>query len=133
VKNKMTSLFSGSIAPLGETASAFDIVSPEMLAELAPQLLDDRRVQLLAKVTAYGALGGSGDELDAVPFYYPVTVCRGCVALSLGACPLPAGTPVINGGSPCNVFQDGFSTCCSVTAPNGTTQLICPAVVSETL
>lgn len=123
-KGKFTSLFAASLAPLGTTAAAFDIVTPEMLAS-APAS-GNTRAQYLAHITPFGALGGSGDTLDGVPFDYPVTICDGCVAQSAGACPLPAGTVVptegING---CNKYQDGSALCCT-----SGTQLICPATVA---
>lgn len=123
VNNKFTSLFAASLSPLGSTTAAFDAVPLEILDQLT--ITGTERIQLLAKITAYGALGGSGDEIDGVPFEYPVSVCNGCVAQNLGACPLPAGTMLTEGANPCNAFQDGVVQCC--TSASG---LICPATVA---
>lgn len=120
---KFTSLFSASVEPLGATGVAFDIITPQMLTGYLSTVTAENRVQLLAKVTPYGALGGSGEEFDGVQFQYPVTVCRGCVAQNVGACPLPSNAVIIDRSHSCNPFQDGFVQCCDA---NGT--LICPAV-----
>ena len=119
---KFTSLFSASLSPGGKVAVAFPIVQPEHFKAVGAT--GTTRVQLLAKITAYGALGGAGDEVDSVQFQYPVTVCDGCVAQVLGTCPLVAGTPVVMPSNPCHTFQDNFVQCCS---SNG--QLVCPALV----
>lgn len=118
---KLTSLFSASLTPGGKVAVAFDIITPEMAAMAGAS--GDTRVQLVAKITAYGALGGS-DEIDSVPFQYPVTVCDGCILDIAGTCPLPFGSTVIDTRT-CHEFQDGRVTCCT---DNG--ELVCPAVLS---
>ena len=120
---KFRSLFSASLGPSGRTTASFDIITPPILDQIT--VTGDQRVQLIAKITPYGALGGSGDEIDGVPFQYPVSVCNGCVAQVLGPCPLDFGTTVIDMSNSCNKFQDGFVTCCD---SNGVT--VCPGVVA---
>ena len=120
---KFKTLFSASLSPMGTTTAVFDIVTPEMVA--ASGATGTTRVQLLAKVTLFGSLGG-GDEIDGVPFQYPVTVCDGCVVQNLGACPLPFGTEVpASSPNGCNKFQDGVVQCCM--SANGP---ICPPTVA---
>ncbi len=86
-----------------------------------------KRVQLLAKITPFGALGGSGDNIDGVTFQYPVTVCDGCVAQVLGTCPLPSTTVIpADMANGCNVYQDGVVHCCV-----GPTGLVCPPTTVE--
>ena len=121
---KFTTLFSGSLTPMGKVAVSFDIITPE-IARMAGAS-GTTRVQVVAKVTAYGALGGSGDEIDSVPFFYPVTICEGCVLDIQGTCPLPFDSTVIDTRT-CHEFQDGRVTCCT---NNG--ELVCPAVVGPT-
>jgi hypothetical protein len=124
---KFKSLFAASLPPMGSTTASFDVVTPAMLQ--ASGAVGTTRVQLLAKVVPFGALGGSGDTIDGVPFEYPITVCDGCVATNLGACPLMMGTTVStttpNG---CNQYQDVVVQCCM--GPNGA---VCPATVRTTL
>ena len=120
--DKFTSLFSASLTPGGKVAVAFPVLQPASLGTVGAT--GTTRVQLLAKVTAYGALGGAGDEVDSVEFQYPITVCEGCVADVIGPCPLPAGTVVPPPKNPCSTFQDNFVQCC-----NNGVDLICPATV----
>ena len=123
--NKFTSLFSATLPPLGTTTASFDIITPQILDSLS--ITGNERIQLLAKITPFGALGGSGDEVDGVTFQYPVTVCRGCVANNLGMCPLPSNTVVPPGSAnTCNPYQDGMTYCCM-----GPTGLVCPATVGQ--
>jgi hypothetical protein len=123
---KFKSLFAASLSPMGSTTAAFDVVTPAMLQ--ASGANGTTRVQLVAKITAFGALGGSGDTIDGVPFEYPITVCDNCVANVLGACPLPMGTTVsTNMPNSCNQYQDIMVQCCST--PTG---VVCPATVSST-
>jgi hypothetical protein len=121
---KFKSLFSASLAPTGKTTAAFDIITPAMLQ--ASGAIGTTRVQLVAKIIPFGTLGGSGDSIDGVPYEYPVTVCDGCVATILGACPLPFGTEV-GAGSPnsCNPYQDGVVSCCM-----GASGPICPPSIA---
>jgi hypothetical protein len=123
-KGKFTSLFAASLSPMGKTTAAFDVITTDMLASASAS--GTTRSQYLAKIVPYGALGGSGDNVDGVPFEYPVTVCDGCVRQSLGTCPLPVGTVVINMANGCNPSQDGQVTCCT----DAVGQLICPATVA---
>jgi len=121
---KFKSLFAASLAPEGSTTAAFDIVTPAILQ--ASGASGTTRVQLVARIVPFGALGGSGDNVDGVPFDYPVTVCDGCVANVLGACPLAFGTEVpmamANG---CNSYQDGLVYCCM-----SASGLLCPPTVA---
>ncbi|MEJ7604391.1 MAG: hypothetical protein WKG01_41425 [Kofleriaceae bacterium] len=64
--NKFTSLFAASLSPLGMTTASLDVLTPEIIAQLG--VTPTKRVQVVAKVTPFGALGGSGDEIDGVPF-----------------------------------------------------------------
>ena len=121
--DKFTSLFAASLSPMGKVAVAFPIVRTESLGAVGAT--GTTRVQLVAKITAYGVLGGAGDEIDSVPFQYPVTVCDGCVVQNLGVCPLAPGTVVVEPKNACTTYQDNFVQCCS---SNGV--LVCPAVVA---
>jgi hypothetical protein len=117
--NKFTSLFAASIPPGGTITAAFDITTAAILSQI--QVSGAERVQLLAKITPFGELGGS--DVDGVEFEYPISVCASCVAPSLGTCPLMFGTTIVNQANPCNSSQDGFVTCCM---QNGVK--ICPGV-----
>ncbi len=126
--SKFTSLFSASLSPEGATTASFDAVSTAAINELSEKAPAGRvQIQLLAKVIVYGNLGGGDDEMEGVPFYYPITACNDCVVNVVGSCPLPFGT-VPRAGNDCNVFQDGVVDCC-VDADGFA---ICPAIVSTT-
>ncbi len=126
---KFSSLFSASLSPLGSTTASFDVVSAAALNELRSKApaTGAVRIQLLAKATVYGNLGGGDDEIEGVPFYYPVTVCNDCIISVIGTCPLPVGTTP-RPGNVCNQFQDGVVDCC-IDASN---TIICPGPVSTT-
>jgi hypothetical protein len=119
---EFTALFSASLPPGGKSVAAFEVVPTSILDQVT--VTADTRVTILAKVTAFGALGGSGDTIDGVEFQYPITVCQGCVAFNLGACPLAQGT-MIPAGNPCNQFQDGTVGCCQTASG-----LLCPAITA---
>jgi len=121
---KFTSLVSGSLEPLGQVSVGFDALTPTILGELAAQAPDGNvRIQVTATIQMFGNLGGGDNEIESVPFVYPITVCNGCVANVLPACPTEASAELRTGNA-CNVFQDGAVDCCVV---NGET--VCPAVV----
>jgi hypothetical protein len=119
--------FSAPLPPNGGLSSAvFDLVPTAVVGEI------ERKVGaipaggrlnalVLATATIYGRLGG--DEIDGLPFVYPVTVCNECVVNDLGPCGGVKTSFVPRPGNPCNVFQDGVTDCCT----NGTA-LVCPAV-----
>jgi hypothetical protein len=110
-------LFSGSLPPSGTVNVGFEVITPAMLnsivqmsgANISSQNLN---AEVLAEVTIRGDLNGS--EIEALPFYYPISVCTDCV--------------VVNLGNACNPFQDGIVDCCTDASNN----LICPAPVATT-
>lgn len=126
---KFRSLFSAPLAPNGGFSTAhFDVLPTTALATIRGKLPAGAihvHAQAVATVVVYGDLGG--DEVEGVPFVYPVTVCDDCVVNVLSAtCPLPMGTTVRT-GNVCNPFQDGVVDCCGAGAG-----LRCPATVSTT-
>lgn len=114
--------FSGSIAAEGLTSFDFDIVSRELLADLASAVTPTSSVQLIASVTIVGDL--DGDTVESNTFSYPVEICDGCMRNVLGPCLGLSETLEISGGGACNSNQDGILDCC--TAGDGS--LTCPAV-----
>lgn len=123
---RFTSLFSAPLEPGGLTATQFDIVSVGALAAVRAKtagMTGVVRAQFVATSTVYGLLGD--DEVEGVPFVYPVTGCTDCIVNVVAqSCPAPLGTQV-RAGNGCNVFQDGVVDCCL--GPNG---LICPSPVA---
>lgn len=121
---KFSSLFSAPVAPLGVSSAEFDLVPVSFLAAVAAAVGTDApaRVQVVARGTVYGDLGG--DEISSDPFTYPVTICNDCVFQNLGEC--NADTEAANFGNPCNPYQDGLLDCCTSGG-----NLICPASPTE--
>lgn len=114
---------SSSISPNGGTHSFnFEIVPPELLAELDAKLpLDARSTVLNVSVQMVGYI--NGDEITSNVFRYPVEVCRDCLVTNVGACAgIDPGVDYPTGGA-CNPVQDGTLACC--TATDGS--LVCPA------
>ena len=123
---KFKALFSGSLPPGGMVGTFFEIIPADTLKSIG-----STRTEVLAKVTPFGVIGGTGDTIDGVPFYYPVTVCdaksgQPCVAKSFGACPLAVAPPTMDSANGCNQFQDGAISCC--TEANG--DFTCPPTIS---
>ena len=119
--------FSAPLPPNGGLSSAvFDLVPTLVVNEIGRKVGaipagGRMNALVLATATVYGQLGG--DEVDGLPFVYPVTVCNDCVVNVVGQCSELKTTFVPRPGNPCNSFQDGTLDCCSNAAG-----LVCPAV-----
>lgn len=106
-----TSLFSGSVNPLGTVNTLFPIIPAATVKATTAN------TTINANITVYGTLGGG--RIEAEPFNYTVTICTDCLLRNNGPC---ASAPMaMNKGNPCNPFQDYAVDCCTV---NNT--LICP-------
>jgi len=118
--------FAGSVKPNGGTASfGFEVVPAELIREIATKLGTGAvdRTLVMVQAVVFGEMGGG--RVESQKFSYPVTVCRGCLVGSLGACAsLPSGTDANQGGA-CNPFQDEPVDCCELG-----TALRCPATTS---
>jgi hypothetical protein len=118
---QFSSLFSGSLPPSGTVNVGFDVIPVPTLRKIAASsgAADGDRwtAEVLATVSILGELGG--DDVESLPFQFPIAVCNDCVVRNLGACPK---TPV-NTGNACNIFQDGAVDCCVDAAGF----LVCPA------
>lgn len=117
-------LFSGSIPPGGTANVAFEVMSASQIRDVvngsgANIAVQNLRAEILAEVTIKGSMGGN--EIAAVPFHYPISVCTDCVIVNAGSCETFSGTASI--GNACNPFQDGVLTCCT----DDTGGLVCPA------
>jgi hypothetical protein len=130
---KYSSLFSGSLPPGGTVSTSFTIIPPAVLNGLTVTEAGGREV--LAKITPFGALGGTGDTIDGVTFYYPITICDyrvgPCVITNFSftenkfpACPFGPNAALGNPNG-CNAFQDGAVNCCQT--PGG--PVVCPGSV----
>ncbi len=125
--DQFTVEFSASLMP-GATANVgFPLIPPDVLSGILPSgfdatdLSNEFSALVSAHVVVYGTL--AGDEIDAAPWDFPVTVCtgQGCVFSSVGSCPATGTLPTPN---PCNPYQDGQIACCENAANN---TLVCPA------
>jgi hypothetical protein len=120
-------LFSGSVPPGGSANAFVDIIPVSTIRDIGNMAGTEYRsfnAEVLASVVVKGEV--NGDSIEAQPYYYPVTVCDGCVVNITGACVDFAGTA--RTGNACNMFQDGVVDCC-----RGTDGFLhCPAV-KETL
>jgi hypothetical protein len=81
-------------------------------------------VQIVATATVVGDY--YGDEIEASPFQFPLTVCNDCVVNDLGLCSLVAAGTAVRQGNACNPFQDGAIDCCEDDTSGA---LVCPAAV----
>jgi hypothetical protein len=118
---KFSSPFSAAVAPdNGVSGVGFSIVPVELLKILAPKLGPAGSAVVNVRLKVFGKMGGG--EVESETYFYPVTVCDGCVTgkffFTCGA----KGVTVRKGNA-CNPFQDGPVDCCT---QNGA--LICPGV-----
>lgn len=124
---KFRSLFSAPLSPnKGLTSAAFDLVPTAALREIQRKAGTiaagaHLHAQIVATAQVYGDL--NGNEVEGVPFVYPVTACNDCVVNVVGTCAATSKTFKPRPGNACNPFQDGTVDCCS----NGA-DLVCPAV-----
>lgn len=115
--DEFTSLFSGSIDPLGTVNVIFPIVPAATVKATT------MTTTVNASISVYGTLGGG--RIQAEPFNYAVTICTNCLLRDNGPCVATASEPAapspMDKGNPCNIFQDYPVDCCHTN--NG---LICP-------
>jgi hypothetical protein len=118
----------GPIDPEGTSSFVFEIVPPELLAQIAEKLpftdngFDRTSTLLQVAIRLVGSLGD--DSFESQLYRYPVDVCVDCLINDLGACNALATSFVpTNTGGACNTAQDYTVDCCS-----DDTGLVCPAV-----
>jgi hypothetical protein len=118
--------WSGGISSGGGQLSARVEAFPVPLAQqllaagnldTSPSLTVNLKIQVLGSTS-------SGRSMQSDPFTFPVSICAGCLAANLGACPLAAAPA--NLGNACNPAQDQSVDCCTF---NGA--LICPAAAVQ--
>lgn len=117
-------LFSGSLPPSGSVNVGFEVITPSILRDIVTRsganlTTSNLRAEVLATVTINGTL--NGDNISALPFNYPISVCNDCVVIEHGTCPITDVT-TIQQGNACNLYQDGQVDCCR----DSTGKLICP-------
>ncbi len=116
---------SGSIASDGGTAAlSFEIISKELLTQMAGVLGEGETTRVIAEVEMRGTV--DGNEISSPTFEYPVEVCVGCLRESVGTCIGYEGEAAASAGV-CQGGQDGVSTCCT----NSSGDLVCPAVAED--
>ena len=114
---------SGSIPANGSSTLAFELISKQLLVEMAAAVGDG-----VTRVTADVEIRGTvdGGDVASPTFSYPVEVCTGCLTRNLGACTDVDDSSVQTGGV-CQPLQDGFVDCCTAADDS----LVCPAVASS--
>jgi hypothetical protein len=116
--------YAAMIAPGGTASMAFEIVPHSLINQLGAELsAPSDRVLLLVDVQLVGTLNNG--DFNSQTFRFPVEVCSGCLAQSVGACSsLSTSFMPVNEGGNCNPLQDAPVDCCS----NDTGGFVCPAV-----
>jgi hypothetical protein len=119
--------YAAMIAAGGTASMAFEIVPHSLINQLAAELSSPTdRVLLLVDVQLVGTLNNG--DFNSQTFRFPVEVCSGCLAASVGACnTLPTTFVPANAGGACNPLQDAPVDCCSAGS-----NLVCPAVGTAT-
>ena len=101
---------SGVILPGGKRASAVEIIPADVVNKR--KIASGSRPMVIAEVTAV-AESGEGDVYESLPFYYPVSLCHGCLVVTLGTCPTSA---TADDSNVCGLPQDGPLVCCTDSA-----------------
>jgi hypothetical protein len=113
---------SGSISPGGGVAGlVVGIIDDTQAVAMRGLLQPNTAVQVVADVIIYGNVEGS--YIESSHFYYPITVCHGCLTRDLGDCSTVLASYVPAGGGICGARQDGYLECCTSSGA-----LVCPAV-----
>ena len=114
---RFESHFSAPVDPdEGLATLGFELIQSGLLEAIDGKLAAGESTLITTTTTIYGTMGGGDVESQAFP--YTVEVCKGCLSVSAGACPLPADTEI----SPGDSCGGGLVTCCD---DGGT--LVCPA------
>ena len=122
---QFSSLFSASLPPSGTVNVDFELIPRSTLRTIAMTAgTNILEAEVLATVRILGKF--NGDDIESVPFQFPVTVCTDCVVNVTGPCTEFTGTPRSSGNA-CNPFQDGIIDCCQSDARG----LVCPAEAEE--
>jgi len=101
---------SGVLLPGDKRASAVEIIPDDVVKKL--KVASGARPMVIAEIKAV-AESGEGDVYESLPFYYPVSLCNGCLVVTLGACPTSAAADDSN---VCGLPQDGPLVCCTDSA-----------------
>lgn len=101
---------SGVLLPGGKRASAVELIPDDVVKKL--KVASGARPMVIAEVKAV-AESGEGDVIESLPFYYPVSLCNGCLVVTLSTCPTSATAETSN---VCGLPQDGPLVCCTDSA-----------------
>src|SRR5262249_16977903 len=105
-----TQFFSGSIPPGGLAGLGIPIIDADQTLALG-DILGTQVVQIIARSKVFGTI--DGNSITGNPFDFPVTVCKGCLWTSLGACSsLQGSTMMFHSGGQCNKLQDELLAWC---------------------
>jgi hypothetical protein len=104
----------GRLDPAALAPMPIEVVPNNIVTELA--VAPGAFVSLTAKIQPVGMQ--TSDRVVGGPIYFPVDLCNGCLTNVISACPLPAGTVVVD---TCYPGQDELATCCQASA----SQLLC--------
>jgi hypothetical protein len=104
----------------GLATFGFELVQSGLLEELDAKLEVGQTTLLNTTTTVFGTMGGGGVESQLFP--YTVEVCKGCLSVDAGSCPLPYDTTLLLG----DTCGGGAITCCD---DGGT--LVCPAELAD--
>ena len=113
--------FTVPVAPdEGLTTFGFELIQAGLLEAIDAKLEVGESTLVTSTTVVFGTMGGGSVESQDFP--YTVEICKGCLNVSAGSCPLPADSPVLVG----DTCGGGPVTCCD---DGGVLQ--CPATVAD--
>jgi hypothetical protein len=108
---RFSTAFSGSIRTGGKTSFAFVILPQGLLTRVGGLLGTGEEVEATAKISVFGDL--DGEDVESVPFVYPIAVCQGCMKVDNGDCESLGDSFEPSQGGVCNQLQDKQVDCCT--------------------
>jgi hypothetical protein len=97
---------SGTLLPGGKRASSVEVIPSDLVKQI--EVPEGARPMIMAEVKAV-AEDGDGDVLESIPFFYPISLCDGCLVVMLDAC--SSSTNIKS--NVCGLPQDGPLVCCN--------------------
>jgi hypothetical protein len=100
---------SGTLLPQGKRSSVVELVPADLVKKL--KIAGGAWHSVIAEVIAV-AETGDGETLESIPFYYPVSLCYGCLVTTLSSCPTGASLKPFQ-SNVCGLPQDAPLLCCN--------------------
>ena len=114
--------FTVAILPGGSAGMAFLVLDAVQTQILSAAITGEELATIITRSTLFGDLDST--SFKALPFDYPITVCKGCLIKDVGNCADFESSTEFEKGGICAPLQDKILSCCTL----ATGGKICPAL-----